>query len=61
LSINNKQQHTNKYSDTCNALDCKEKATIEIKIDAGKFGKIHLFLCKECLPKFNIKGGQKIC
>ena len=58
MSINNKQQHTNKYSDICNALECKEKATIEIEIDAGKFGKITLCLCEHCLPKFTAKGGK---
>ena len=42
----------------CEALDCFEQATIELKIDVGKFGKIPLFLCKECLPKFTKQGGQ---
>ena len=42
----------------CEALYCFDQATIEIKIDAGQFGKISLFLCQECLPKFTIQGGQ---
>ena len=41
---------------TCEALDCLNEDTIEINIDAGKFGKIPLFLCKNCLPKFVTKG-----
>ena len=43
---------------TCEALDCFNQATIEIKIDARKFGKISLFLCKNCLPKFATKGAN---
>jgi hypothetical protein len=42
----------------CEAFGCFEQATIEIKINAGKFGKIPLFLCKQCLPKFTIHGGH---
>ena len=42
----------------CEALDCFEQATIEIKINAGKFGKIPLFLCKKCISKFTIQRGQ---
>ena len=45
----------------CEANGCYKQATNEIKIDVGQFGKISLFLCKNCLPKFNIKGGQRIC
>jgi hypothetical protein len=29
----------------CEANGCYEQATIEIKLDVGKFGKISLFLC----------------
>ena len=43
---------------TCEALDCLNEATIEIKLYAGKFGKIPLFLCKNCLPKFATKGAN---
>jgi hypothetical protein len=45
----------------CEALDCSNKATDEISLNVGKFGRISLFLCKECLPKFNQKGDQKVC
>jgi hypothetical protein len=36
----------------CEAIDCFKNATDEISLKVGKFGKISLFLCKECLPKF---------
>ncbi|MGI9010157.1 MAG: hypothetical protein ACR2F1_03095 [Nitrososphaeraceae archaeon] len=36
----------------CEANGCYENAIHEIKIDAGKFGKISLFLCANCIPKF---------
>ena len=36
----------------CEANDCKNKATEEIKINTGKFGQITLNLCKSCAPKF---------
>ncbi len=42
----------------CEANGCYKQATNEIKLDVGQFGKISLFLCKECLPKFTIQGGQ---
>ncbi|MDF2736467.1 MAG: hypothetical protein K0S93_323 [Nitrososphaeraceae archaeon] len=43
----------------CEALECFDQATIEIRIDAGKFGKIPLFLCKQCVSKFTIQGGNR--
>jgi hypothetical protein len=49
---------TNKQ--TCEAIGCSKNATDEINLNVGKFGRISLFLCKECLPKFTIKGGQKV-
>jgi hypothetical protein len=42
----------------CEAIGCSKHATDEIKLDVGKYGKISLFLCKNCLPKFTVKGGQ---
>ena len=42
----------------CEAIDCSNKATDEISLNVGKFGTILLFLCKECLPKFIIKGAN---
>jgi hypothetical protein len=47
---------TNKQS--CEAIDCHNKATDEISLNVGKFGKISLFLCKNCLPKFRIEGAN---
>ena len=38
----------------CEANNCQYKATNEIKLDVGKFGKISLFLCRNCIPKFNV-------
>jgi hypothetical protein len=42
----------------CEGSECYKQATNEIKLDVGQFGKITLFLCKSCLPKFTIEGGQ---
>ena len=42
----------------CEANGCHKQATNEIKLDVGQYGKISLFLCKNCLPKFTVKGGQ---
>ena len=38
----------------CEANGCYKQATNEIKLDVGQSGKISLFLCKNCLPKFTI-------
>lgn len=48
------QNNNNAYpdSDICNALDCFEKATMCIKINAGKFGDISLRVCSNCVSKF---------
>ena len=50
IQLSNKQ--------TCEANGCYRQATNEIKLDVGQFGKISLFLCKECLPKFTKQGDQ---
>ena len=42
----------------CEAIGCSKNATNEISLDIGKLGKISLFLCKGCLPKFTIKGAS---
>jgi len=36
----------------CDALDCENKYTDIIKVDAGIYGKIPLKLCKRCLNLF---------
>lgn len=37
---------------TCNATGCNEKGSIEIKVPAGKFGTVTLFVCPKCVGKF---------
>ena len=41
----------------CEANGCYKQATNEIKLDVGQFGKISLFLCRNCIPKF--KGSEE--
>jgi hypothetical protein len=36
----------------CEAIDCKEKAIKTVKVNAGTFGQITLFLCTKCIDKF---------
>lgn len=36
----------------CNALECYEKATEDIRISAGYFGIKTLKVCKKCSKKF---------
>jgi hypothetical protein len=43
---------TNNY--ICEANGCYKHATNEIKLDVGHFGKISLFLCRNCIPKFKV-------
>ena len=38
----------------CEANGCYKRATNEIKLDVGNFGKISLFLCMSCVPKFKV-------
>ena len=38
----------------CEANGCYKQATNEIKLDVGQFGKISLFVCSNCIPKFKI-------
>jgi hypothetical protein len=37
---------------TCNATGCNEMGSIEIKVPAGKFGTVTLFVCSNCVGKF---------
>lgn len=37
---------------TCNAAGCQRKGSIEIELNAGKFGMITLFVCPGCVGKF---------
>jgi transposase-like protein len=36
----------------CNAVGCPEKGSIEIHVKAGKFGTVTLFVCPNCVGKF---------
>jgi hypothetical protein len=42
----------------CEANGCYKQATNEIKLDVGQFGKISLFLCRTCVPKFTKEIGD---
>jgi len=37
---------------TCNATGCEAIGSIEIRVNAGKFGTIRLFVCSNCVGKF---------
>jgi hypothetical protein len=37
---------------TCNATGCNAIGTIELKVSAGKFGTVTLFVCVKCVGKF---------
>jgi len=37
---------------TCNAVGCHAVGSIEIKVNAGKFGFVTLFVCPNCVRKF---------
>jgi hypothetical protein len=56
ISISNNIIHIRDNNVICEANGCYQQATIEIKLDVGQFGKIPLFLCANCLPKFTFKG-----
>ena len=44
------------YKEICEAVGCSKNATDEINLNVGKFGRIPLLVCKDCLPKFIVKG-----
>jgi len=37
---------------SCNAAGCDAKGNIELKVNAGKFGEVTLFVCNKCVGKF---------
>ena len=37
---------------TCNAVGCDAIGSIELKVNAGKFGIVTLFVCPRCVGKF---------
>lgn len=34
------------------AFDCNREAIAQVQVNAGKFGKITLNVCKDCVAKF---------
>jgi hypothetical protein len=45
-------QHKFVYDNVCDGFGCNYKATTQVKVDAGKFGPVTLFLCPNCVGKF---------
>ena len=37
---------------TCNAAGCEREGKIELKVSAGKYGTVTLFVCEKCVSKF---------
>jgi hypothetical protein len=52
---------------TCNAAGCEREGKIELKVSAGKYGTVTLFVCEKCVSKFaepvneekTVKAGSK--
>lgn len=40
------------FEDTCDIIDCNNKAIREVKITLTNSKEISLFLCHSCIPKF---------
>jgi hypothetical protein len=36
----------------CDVAGCDEKGNNQLKVNAGKFGTVTLFVCSECIGKF---------
>jgi uncharacterized protein YlaI len=36
----------------CDAVGCSNKATVELTVNVGRKRTIQLFLCKDCISKF---------
>lgn len=51
-STTNYLLHNNLLEKVCEGFGCYEKITREIKVDAGKFRTLTLFLCTNCIGKF---------
>jgi hypothetical protein len=51
-SASNDLKHKILNDEICEAFGCCEKAVTEIKVDAGKFGIVTLFVCERCIGKF---------
>jgi hypothetical protein len=37
---------------TCDAVGCEELGSIELNVNAGKYGTVKLFVCANCVGKF---------
>jgi hypothetical protein len=56
ILIDNYQEHDNletNNGDVCEYVDCFNKATRTIEVKVGTLGAITLFLCNQCINKFN--------
>jgi hypothetical protein len=40
------------YNNICEAIGCSNKATVQLAVNAGRERTIQLFLCKDCVSKF---------
>lgn len=51
MSTPNRLEHK-AANETCEAFGCRDRATKEVKVNAGKFGVFTLFVCASCTGKF---------
>lgn len=56
ISTPNNIIHIENNNVICEANGCYQNATNKITLDVGQFGKVSVFVCENCLPKFIIKG-----
>jgi len=40
------------HNQICEAIDCNKQATENIPVSAGKHGTIEIYVCKNCVCKF---------
>jgi hypothetical protein len=52
--MNNNSIKVQTNNHICYAVNCNRKATNVIELEVGQFGKISLFLCRNCTPKFKL-------
>lgn len=36
----------------CEVIDCNEIAIQKLKLNAGIYGQIHIYVCENCIEKF---------
>lgn len=56
MSIYNKNPEV--YNSICEAVGCFARATNNIAVKVGTLGVISLFLCNDCISKFQEVGTQ---